>query len=59
MLILNSKDYISVRKAADKYNYSLKGIRCLIKRRKIKAFKHARRWYVHEPSLKAWIDNTY
>ena len=55
--ILSSKDYISVREVADKYNYSLKGIRYLIKRRRVKAFKHARKWYVYEPSLKAWVNS--
>ena len=59
IIILDSKDYISVREAANKYNYSLKGIRYLIKRHRVKAFKHARKWWVYEPSLKRWIKNNY
>ncbi len=52
-----NKDYISTREAANKYNYCLKSIRRWAKSRKVKAFKHARKWYVHEPSLKAWVDS--
>ena len=55
--ILSSDGYISIREAADKYYYSLKHIRHWIKKRKVKAFKHARKWYVHEPSLIQWINN--
>ena len=55
--LLDIKDYISVREAADKYFYSLKGIRYLIKRRMVKAFKHARKWWVYEPSLKTWVNS--
>ncbi len=55
--ILTSKDYISTREAANKYNYCLRNIRDWARSRKIKAVKHSRKWYVHEPSLKAWINS--
>ncbi len=55
--IIDSKDYISTREAADKYNYCLKSIRTWAKSRKVKGFKHAGKWYVYEPSLKLWVDN--
>ena len=52
-----NKDYISNREAADKYHYCLKSIRRWAKSRKIKGFKHAGKWWVYEPSLKAWINS--
>ncbi len=55
--ILENKKYISTSEAADKYNYCLRSIRRWAKRRKVKGFKHAGKWYVYEPSLKLWIDS--
>ena len=55
--IFSSNNYLSTREAADKYFYSLKTIRRWIKKRRVKGFKHARKWYVHEPSLAAWINS--
>ncbi len=54
---LDNEDYISTREAANKYNYCLRSIRNWASSRKVKAFKHAHKWYVHEPSLKTWIDS--
>ncbi len=55
--ILFNEDYISTKEASERYNYSLKTIRLWIKTRKVKAFKHARKWYVHEGSLEAWVNH--
>ena len=54
---LSNKDYISTQEASKRYNYCLKSIRRWAKTRKVKAFKHARKWYVYEPSLRAWINH--
>ena len=57
VIILSREDYISTREAANKYHYCLKTIRLLVKKRKVKGFKHAHKWYAHEPSLKTWINS--
>ncbi len=57
--MLSSEGYISTQEASQKYNYCLKSIRGWIKSRKVKGFKHARKWYVNEPSLKAWVEQLY
>ena len=54
---MNLKNYISVRQASDKYYYSLRSIRYLIKNHRIKAIKHARKWWIDEPSLIQLINN--
>ena len=49
------EDYISAREAAYKYFYCLKTIRRQAHARKVKAFRHGRKWYIYKPSLKAWL----
>ena len=54
MIILTSENYISTKQASEKYSYSLKALRYLIKTKKVKAFKHSNKWYIYEPSLEAF-----
>lgn len=55
VIILSMEDYISAREAAYKYFYCLKTIRRWANARKVKAFRHGRKWYICKPSLKAWL----
>ena len=54
MKVLYNDDYISTPEAQAKYGYSLRHLSRLAKKRKIKGFKHANKWWIHEPSLKAY-----
>ncbi len=56
---LSNENYISTQEASKRYNYCLKSIRRWVKTRKVKGFKHARKWYVHEPSLRVWVEQLY
>jgi hypothetical protein len=55
--LVSSKDYISIREASKKHNYCLNAVRQWCIKHKVKAFKHANKWYVEKQSLEDLVNS--
>jgi len=53
----NSSEYITAKEAAELSSYTPQAVRdwCRKYRARGCAYKHANKWYVHQPSYSQWI----